>query len=501
MYSIDPSNSVSMSRWLIKISNSPVILHAIMNSPDTFALFFANLKNSVKIDEEVLSEIKNSHFYNDKKINDDFNKIFPENQKLNHIDRTNLYDGFILFNCEQLGGGKILPSIISAATENYNNYNKKKIEERELAGDNFSHDFDVIVKLDHTSKNIDSPLFKVSDKNTFNVAVPPYEAITIFDCHCLILKTILPIYPFEHDVLEFSYMLKMSPLLAMMYDKLTFHDYMSELFFENAFDFSGDLFEEKNKYSLFVCEMIGVNDENLKISKMNDFWFNFFSSPVKNNGELITKILTPAQSKYHSGAMGNIAKEDLDIISHLLKHMNVARTPTNIMLYSPNSIDKYSMALNLISKEKMQAYTLSSKLPDDCVRTACYIAQKLIERQDPFSILIISKAEKVLSKSRTSTRKTLFFDIEVQEEVEQSRLEAELMSNPVVKTIWLTTSPNKIHEDSLSYFTFSSEVKVASRNERKEAVEEILKDFSLSDTFKSKLSQHIQLSREQLKMP
>lgn len=92
----------------------------------------------------------------------------------------------------------------------------------------------------------------------------------------------------------------------------------------------------------------------------------------------------------------------------------------------------------------------------------------------------------------------LFFDIEVEEDIDQKPLEIKLMSNQTIKTIWLAINPQNIHEDSVSRFTYSVEVKPASRGERKEAIAEILKEFDLTDDFKHKLAQHTQLSRQQL---
>lgn len=38
----------------------------------------------------------------------------------------------------------------------------------------------------------------------------------------------------------------------------------------------------------------------------------------------------------------------------------------------------------------------------------------------------------------------LFFDIEVEEDIEQKPLEIKLMDNPTIKTIWLTINPQNI---------------------------------------------------------
>lgn len=502
---IDNEHSIKVTRWILRIMNSPILSPYIMGKSHVFSLFFANITNHVnwpkKINDLINEIVADETTYEN---NDDKKQFFSRFKTLNlkedatDIMLNNLWIGNLLYSKLKVDT-KLFTSTIATLTKKYNENNNEKLKDRITSNDD---NLDFIASREHVSNKAIESLYKYTKENDdISVKVPEYNSVSIFHCHQLFLESFILLDAFDKETLEFSYILKHIPLFKEFYEQICDGEYLTERAFNAIFGIGDELEKYENLITnspIFISELIPFSVEDQKIEPISDYWYKFFSVPVKDFSELVAKLIVPARQKYHSGTIGNISKEDREIIDQLLLHLNIGNKPTNMLLYSGSRIDKYNLALNIIKENNLFAYELFEKIPEESLKTACYLAQEFIESQDPKSILIVSKTEKVLSKSRISLRQMLFFDIEVEEDIDQKPLEIKLMSNQTIKTIWLAINPQNIHEDSVSRFTYSVEVKPASRGERKEAIAEILKEFDLTDDFKHKLAQHTQLSRQQL---
>lgn len=502
---IDNEHSIKVTRWILRIMNSPILSPYIMGKSHVFSLFFANINNHVnwpkKINDLINEIVADETTYEN---NDDKKQFFSRFKTLNlkedatDIMLNNLWIGNLLYS-KLKEDTKLFTSTIATLTKKYNENNNDKLKDRITSNDD---NLDFIASREHVSNKAIESLYKYTKENDdISVKVPEYNSVSIFHCHQLFLESFILLDAFDKETLEFSYVLKHIPLFKEFYEQICDGEYLTERAFNAIFGIGDELEKYENLIAnspIFISELIPFSVEDQKIEPISDYWYKFFSVPVKDFSELVAKLIVPARQKYHSGTIGNISKEDREIIDQLLLHLNIGNKPTNMLLYSGSRIDKYNLALNIIKENNLFAYELFEKIPEESLKTACYLAQEFIESQDPKSILIVSKTEKVLSKSRISLRQMLFFDIEVEEDIDQKPLEIKLMSNQTIKTIWLAINPQNIHEDSVSRFTYSVEVKPASRGERKEAIAEILKEFDLTDDFKHKLAQHTQLSRQQL---
>lgn len=502
---IDNEHSIKVTRWILRIMNSPILSPYIMGKSHVFSLFFANITNHVnwpkKINDLINEIVADETTYEN---NDDKKQFFSRFKTLNlkedatDIMLNNLWIGNLLYSKLKVDT-KLFTSTIATLTKKYNENNNEKLKDRITSNDD---NLDFIASREHVSNKAIESLYKYTKENDdISVKVPEYNSVSIFHCHQLFLESFILLDAFDKETLEFSYILKHIPLFKEFYEQICDGEYLTERAFNAIFGIGDELEKYENLITnspIFISELIPFSVEDQKIEPISDYWYKFFSVPVKDFSELVAKLIVPARQKYHSGTIGNISKEDREIIDQLLLHLNIENKPTNMLLYSGSRIDKYNLALNIIKENNLFAYELFEKIPEESLKTACYLAQEFIESQDPKSILIVSKTEKVLSKSRISLRQMLFFDIEVEEDIDQKPLEIKLMSNQTIKTIWLAINPQNIHEDSVSRFTYSVEVKPASRGERKEAIAEILKEFDLTDDFKHKLAQHTQLSRQQL---
>lgn len=506
---MNKTHNVKMTKWLLKMINSPMINPMIMKKAVNFSLFFTLLKSSVvsSSDIENLCNIAmGTEYYQD----EEEKKLFFKKQQLSFVSNKEVQDDMIedlwigasLFKVYQTDTTNIFQKSISQLTINYNEQQKK--QNNEFAKGGVDQDF-IIAKFNFASSESIPLLYEkqfpdlCSNENILDYFVP-----SSFHSHQLFLASIIPIMSLDKNILEFAYLLKGDVIFNTFYQQICDGEYINELLLNlicqegegkiEDQDGYSDLLMFKERSELINCEMIHIN-QNFTISPLSEYWFSFLSVPTVNANDLIKKIVVPIKSKYHSGSLGNLSKEDREIIDHLLLHYSVEKSPTNILLYSGSRIDKYNLVVNILAENKLSGYEIPDKVPLEDMKTACRVAQYFISVQDPEAILVVSKSEKILSKSRMSQRQLLFFNIEVEEDIEQQQLEITLMEDPKVKTIWLSVNPSNMHEDSVSRFTYSAEVKKASREDRKEKIEEILQDFGLSPEFNHKLSQHTELSR------
>lgn len=498
---LDKVHSVAMTRWLLRAINNPILNSYILDKSHVFSVFFVLLNDNVKWTKAVNDLINET-------INEEYNSIFSEKYKdfskrlLMISPHLNTSEEIV----KKLWIGNIVhekikenPAIFSKAIKSLakKNNEKNQIELNKQDIEKSSDPLSYTVKRSH----INSGIKVIDNENSYDstVEVPEYNKMTLFHSHLYFLRSFLKMSLLGEEILEFSYLLKGSIELQTFYSYISSEKYISETFIKTIFDVeNNDLIEITNEDPIFVSNLVNFNPLTQSIDPLNKYWYDFFSVPVVGFPDLLKKIVTPIRSKYHSGTLANLTKEDKDIVDHLLNHFDFTNKETNILLYSSSRVDKFNLVYKMLKDHNIFAYELNRDIPVEDLKTACFIAQNFIAFQDKSAALVVNKTEKVLSKSRMSLRQMLFFEMEVEEDVEESNTEIQLLSHSGITTIWLAINPNNIHEDSLSRFTYSCEVKAASRAERRVEIEEILQGFSLSDDFKHKLSQHTHLSRQQL---
>lgn len=501
---LDTSHSVSITRWLLRAVNSPVLNSYITEKPHTFAVFFSLLNDKVKWTKAFNSLIEsaveeNAGDFSSEKYKEFNSRLLTMNPNLHSSENIvkKLWVGHVVYEKVKQNPA-VFKRAISSLTKKLNNRNdiEKDKQEESKINDALAY----AVKRNHINSGI--KVLDESEEMDNTVEVPNYERLTQFHSHLMFFRGFLTMSLLGEEILEFSYLLHGSPELETFYGYITQEKYLSEVFFKTIFDSTDEdlakTIGSEQSDPIFTSNLVSFDSARQSIMPLSKYWFDYFTVPVKDYSDLLRKIIEPVKSRYHSGALANLSKEDKDIVDHLLNHMDLNNRETNILLYSSNRIDKYNLINKILKEHHIFAYELARDIPVEDLKTACFIAQKFIAFQDKSAILVVNKTEKVLSKSRLSTRQMLFFEIEVEEDVEETDTEIQLLSHSGITTVWLAINPSNIHEDSLSRFTYSCEVKAASRAERREEIEEILKGFNLSDEFKHKLSQHVNLSRQQL---
>jgi DNA replication protein DnaC len=175
-----------------------------------------------------------------------------------------------------------------------------------------------------------------------------------------------------------------------------------------------------------------------------------------------------------------------------------AKEDMNVLLYGPRSIDKIGYVADRLAAEDLKAFTLADGIPERDRGAVCYFVQRYLAQVDPNAILVLPAADTILTRTRRGTKDMLFFRLEMDDEVEDTEADVVLLAKNPIKTVWLVNGAQRLSEDNLGRFLYSAEVRTASRAERKQEIETLLKDLDVGPELHQELSQHLRLSEQQI---
>jgi tellurite resistance protein len=240
-----------------------------------------------------------------------------------------------------------------------------------------------------------------------------------------------------------------------------------------------------------------------KLLPLSDYWTDILSS----RDEAVQSFLLRAfEVKESTGAVGRMQPDDANLVGALLRSSQKspddepADEPqaTNILLYGPANVNKKAIVAGLLDRNQMSGWTLNAKNASDAdLGAICFFAQRALANSGPGQVLVIEKAPSVLSNRMLSPFWFLGIDSDDEEEM-KSADEVLLLDNPV-PTIWLSTASTRLSDDNLGCFLYHSEIKRASRAERKLKVEGVIAGLGLSSRIQQELSLQAGLSEQQLK--
>lgn len=239
-----------------------------------------------------------------------------------------------------------------------------------------------------------------------------------------------------------------------------------------------------------------------KLLPMSDYWVDILTV---SNGEVRDFLLRPFEVKDSTGAVGRMQPEDARIIAALLRAGKAPSAAngaepvaTNILLYGAANVNKKAIVANMLAEDGLMGWTLNTKDASDAdLGAICYFAQRALAKGGAGHVLIVEKAPSVLSNRKLSPFWFLGVDVEDDDEM-KSADEVLLLDNPV-PTLWLSTASTRLSDDNLGCFLYHSEIKRASRAERKLKVEGVIEGLGLSSRLQQELSLQAGLSEQQLK--
>lgn len=247
--------------------------------------------------------------------------------------------------------------------------------------------------------------------------------------------------------------------------------------------------------------LISFDPETRQVFPMSDFWCGWLGGTHTSLAEMFKRLVQPLVAKPNAGALGRIAPEDQAIVLDLFSRDRDMLSPggLNVLFYGPRSIDKVGVVLALTQKLNQVPFTLASNIPEREWGTVTYLVQRYLRLTAPKAVLVLTAADRVLTRTRRGRKDFVFFSVEMDDDVQDTQADIALLENNPAKTIWLVNAPENLSEDNLGRFLYVSEVRTASRAERLAEIETVLKELDISPALKKELSQHLQLSEQQLK--
>lgn len=252
------------------------------------------------------------------------------------------------------------------------------------------------------------------------------------------------------------------------------------------------------KGALAKSGLLPAASRGRKLLPLSEFWTEFLVGDQDGDTDIHTRLLKPYEVKDSTGAVGRLQVEDAHIVKALLLPEATSDSALNILLYGAATVNKKGVVKKLLDEAGLRGWSLNAKdATDGDLGSLCFLAQRALAKLAPEDVLVVDKAPSVLSGRKMT--QFLFFSVESDEEAElKSADEVLLLENPI-RTIWLSTGASRLSEESLGCFLYHSEIKRASRAERRQKVEEVIRSLGFSDKLEQELSLQAGLSEQQLK--
>ena len=225
------------------------------------------------------------------------------------------------------------------------------------------------------------------------------------------------------------------------------------------------------------------------IPRMSEFWVELL---VKTGTRLEDSLLQTLVLKDSLGGAARLPAEDREILLALLAH----REPgINVLIHGKPAVDKHRLAEGLIQAVGGSAYTLAADIPEKDQPAAVMVAQRLLADHPERVVLVVEKAQAVLT--RVLPEAFAFLGLTDEDEEARSLDERILAENPV-PTLWLTHEAKRLHRDTLTRFLFHAEALKGTRADRTALVESMIESLPLAKCHKAELVKLEGLSAQQL---
>lgn len=333
-------------------------------------------------------------------------------------------------------------------------------------------------------------------------ALPP-SGNSLFHDNLSILNWIIGLSESESELLELGFLLAHDESVQLFFTLAT-RQYLSwRLMLQIILDMDEDLAHDLTspRGRLMQSGLLSIDPGSRRVFEMTGFWKDWFATLHPTLDSMFGKFVRPLIKRPNAGALGRSHPDDRAIVKDLLtRHHDDNDDPgLNVLFYGPRSIDKIGLICDQLLDWKLPAMTLAPDIPDRDMASVAYVAQRYVSQTNPTGVLVITAADKVLTRTRRGMKMFTFVMVEVDEAPEDTEADAALLSDNPAKTIWLVNSPELLSEDNLGRFLYTAEIRAASRAERKAEIEATLHGLDVTPEFHIELSQHLRLSEQQLK--
>lgn len=313
------------------------------------------------------------------------------------------------------------------------------------------------------------------------------------------LSLVMGVSPFISNLVKFLYELSPSGELVSQYLGLSHDEYESIL--------RGD-----EGITVFL------NKENQQVLPMHSFWISWFAGGETQDmdqtpvGVFIKPINSLKNQSNNVNALGQIDEESEEVVKMLLAqaydqnsssqlnwndnqndvkegHLN----STHVLLYGSSILNKIDVAKKLGAQVDAETFILNPTVPSELVRDALYVALRIISNLKNRSLLIIPKAQDILTRNVETSMMFQLFSMKLEKDVQETLMDQEIL-NSLTPCIWIVNDPSSINENSLGRFVFSCEVRPLSREARILEIKELLEPMGVRDSFIQEIGTYININ-------
>jgi len=234
--------------------------------------------------------------------------------------------------------------------------------------------------------------------------------------------------------------------------------------------------------------LVRIEDE---VPTVSPFWARALLRSESSLGQL---LLTPLEHKESPGGMSRLPGEDGEIIQQLLRTGGPGR---NVLIHGKSGVDKLNLAQRLIDAAGGVAYTLQEDIPEPDRPAAMLLGQRLLaERSDRHPVLVVPRAQAILSRSRSESFS--FFGLGDEDEDTVKSLDEQLLTEAPVPGLWIMSDPGRLNSETLARFLFHAEALRGTRADRTKMINLLIDELPVTDQDKTELAKLEGLSAQQL---
>lgn len=307
----------------------------------------------------------------------------------------------------------------------------------------------------------------------------------------------LELSPLEREILAFAVAATVSHDFGSMLRPLTRERLRAEelwtvLFATTAQDLAKAL---RPTAALRLCGILQAQSARAQFVQVSDFWLEKFlsSEPLKDT------LLEPLEPRSSAGSPARMLEEDLALAADIVRN-EPGLVGINLLLYGAASLDKRQLLKSVVERAGRKAWRVRKF--DDAARTdrpsLVYVAQRVLARSHPDAVLVVERPADALGSAPPEFLR-LFFGADFAIEEEERPFDQNLLATNPLPTIWLASSAASLPDETVARFVFHAPLKKASRQDRQAQLEQTLQEFKLTKAAREEVLKLDGVSAEQLR--
>jgi hypothetical protein len=246
--------------------------------------------------------------------------------------------------------------------------------------------------------------------------------------------------------------------------------------------------------------LVSIEYRPLRINAPSHHLRSVFNEPADSDEEFASRFLRELAPSPSTGSLARLDERDRDILLRLMRLPLPEEGGLHALVYGSRSIDKTDMLARLFSEADIPAYVATVKsVPASDLPAWIAIGQRILERTDPQAVFVIPRADQALVSRRINVMTLLGLEEEAPDLDFEERISDEGLIGARLRCVWLTDRGNLISERNLGHFLFHCEAKPGSRADRRQRIEQIMSEFSLSEELERHLAKYSLLGEQQVR--